>query len=143
MERCLVSSQLNGGEPYTPDEHDLWRIDLLVRQAADLIEHSTADRAMRESDERLQAELEAMRRLQQIGTLFVYEGNMEKVLGEIVEAAIAISGADFGNIQLLDTQSSTLKIAAQRGLPKWWVDFWNEVAEGHGAGGRRLSAEDA
>ena len=25
------------GVPYTPDEHDLWRIDLLVRQAADLI----------------------------------------------------------------------------------------------------------
>ena len=126
------------GIPYTPDERDLWRIDLLVRQASDLIENSIAEQALRESEERLQAELDAMTRLHQIGTLFAHEGNMENVLGEIVEAAIAISGADFGNIQLLDTQSSTLKIVAQRRLPKWWVDFWNEVSEGHGVCGTAL-----
>jgi len=38
--------------PYTPDEHDLWRIDLLVRQAADLMEHSQAEEELRKSEER-------------------------------------------------------------------------------------------
>jgi len=38
------------GKPYSPDEHDLWRIDLLVRQAADLIEAARAERALRESE---------------------------------------------------------------------------------------------
>ncbi len=34
--------------PHVPDEHDLWRIDLLARQAADLIEHKQAEQALRE-----------------------------------------------------------------------------------------------
>jgi PAS domain S-box-containing protein len=38
--------------PYTPDEHDLWRIDLLARQAADLIEHAKAEEVLRLSEEK-------------------------------------------------------------------------------------------
>jgi PAS domain S-box-containing protein len=34
----ILTTQWN--VPYTPDKHDLWRIDLLARQAADLIEHA-------------------------------------------------------------------------------------------------------
>jgi PAS domain S-box-containing protein len=41
------------GEPYTPDEHDLWRIDLLARQAADLIEYTRAEVALRQTVEEL------------------------------------------------------------------------------------------
>ncbi len=39
--------------PHVAAEHDLWRIDLLVRQAADLIEHNRAEAALRESEETL------------------------------------------------------------------------------------------
>jgi PAS domain-containing protein len=39
--------------PHTPDDHDLWRIDLLVRQAADLIEHARAQAALRASNHEL------------------------------------------------------------------------------------------
>ena len=42
------------GVPYTPDEHDLWRIDLLVRQAADLIDHSRAEEALLKSRDELE-----------------------------------------------------------------------------------------
>ena len=42
------------GIPYTPDEHDLWRIDLLARQAADLIELSQAEEALRASRDELE-----------------------------------------------------------------------------------------
>ena len=235
------------GTPYTPDEHDLWRIDLLVRQAADLIEYEKAEEALRdayervtwlarfpeqnpnpivrasadgtvlycnpactkhhgwkceveqvlpkellplisramskgsiqedvqldgrvyiiwvepfpgegyanvygrditerkrseealrEREKRLVADLEAMTRLQKIGTLFVSEGNLESVLGEIVEAAIAISGADFGNLQLLNPESSDLHIAAQRGFPTWWLDSWKRAAKGQGTCGTAL-----
>ena len=107
----------------------------LLREIA---ERKNAETELQKSEERLQAELNAVTRLQQIGTLFVHEGNTENLLGEIVEAAIAISGADFGNIQLLDTESSKLRIAAQRRLPKWWIDFWNEVSEGQGVCGTAL-----
>ncbi len=67
-------------------------------------------------EEALAAELAALRRLYQLATRFVREGELDIVLEEIVEAAIAITGADAGNLQLLD-ESGLLKIAAQRGFP--------------------------
>jgi len=84
------------------------------------------------------ADLEAMTRLHELGSLFVREGNLEPVLVEIVDAAIAISGADFGNIQLLHAESSDLKIVAHRGFPDWWLEFWNSVSTGQGVCGTAL-----
>jgi PAS domain S-box-containing protein len=40
-------------KPHSPDERDLWRIDLLVRQAADLIEMARAKEALRTSESTL------------------------------------------------------------------------------------------
>ena len=42
------------GLPYSPDEHDLWRIDLLVRQAADLIEYIRAEEALKKARDELE-----------------------------------------------------------------------------------------
>lgn len=73
---------------------------------------------------------------------------LETALTEIIDAAIGISSADFGNIQLLDPTTSELKIAAQRGFPKWWLEFWDRVSRGRGACGtalevgRRVIVED-
>src|SRR6185437_2413462 len=88
---------------------------------------------------RLARDLEAMTRLQDVGYLFVRGGDLEPVLGQIVEAAIAISRADFGNMQLL-LPNSSLRIAAQRGFPQWYVDYWNEVTAGNGSCGTALAA---
>ena len=41
-----------------------------------------------------------MKMLQNLGMLYIHEGNLEPILTEVVDAAIAITGADFGNIQL-------------------------------------------
>ena len=51
---------------------------------------------------RLKTDLAAMNMLQKIGMLYIHQGNLKPVLTEIVETAVAITGADFGNIQLLD-----------------------------------------
>jgi len=93
---------------------------------------------LRQAHERMKADLEAMTRLQRLGSLFVREGNLEPVLAEIVAAAIAVSGADFGNIQLLDAESKDLKIVAHRGFPDWWLEFWNSVSKGQGVCGTAL-----
>jgi two-component system CheB/CheR fusion protein len=93
---------------------------------------------LRLAQDRMSADLEAMTRLHRLGSLFVREGNLEPVLVEIVDAAIAISGADFGNIQLLDAESSDLRIVAQRGFPDWWLEFWNSVSRGQGVCGTAL-----
>jgi PAS domain S-box-containing protein len=88
--------------------------------------------------ETLSADLDAMTRLQKLATLFVRERTLESVLEEIVDVAIAISGADFGNIQLIDAATSDLKIVAQRGFPEQWLEFWNHVSKGQGVCGTAL-----
>ena len=42
------------GVPHVPDEHDLWRIDMLVRLAADLIEHKKAEEVLKKLNEKLE-----------------------------------------------------------------------------------------
>ena len=93
---------------------------------------------LRQGQKELEKSLNAMRRMQTLGSLFLREGNLQSILVETVEVAIAISGADFGNLQVLDPQSSKLTIAAQHGFPDWWLDFWSNVGNGEGACGIAL-----
>ncbi len=44
--------------PHTPDEHDLWRLDLLVRQAADLLEQKRAEEALRKANASLEQKVQ-------------------------------------------------------------------------------------
>ena len=97
-----------------------------------------AERVVRQSEQRLRADLDAMTRLQRLGTLFVIQDNLEPVLGEIVDAAMAIAQADFGNIQLLDPLTGALRVAAQRGFETWWVEYWDSVAASRGACARAM-----
>lgn len=64
--------------------------------------------------------------------------NLRDQLSELVDTAIAITQADFGNIQLLDSTTGDLNIMVQRGFPDWWVNYWNSVSRGHGVYGITL-----
>jgi PAS domain S-box-containing protein len=104
----------------------------------DITQRKVAEQALRESERRLAADLDAMTRLQRIGSLYVRERKMHAVLDEIVDAATAIAGADMGNIQVLDTRTGRLRIIAQRGFGKSWLDFWNDVPAASGSCGAAL-----
>jgi hypothetical protein len=110
------------------------------------VAHDITER--KQAEDALTDNLVATTRLQQIGALFVKEGQLADVLGEIVDAAIALTHANMGNIQLFDAQSGSLRIAAYRGFDQPFLDFWNAVAEGQGACGtamrnaQRVIAED-
>ena len=49
--------------PHSPDEHDLWRIDLLSRQAADMIEQVETEKELRDSEERFRTMANAIPQL--------------------------------------------------------------------------------
>jgi two-component sensor histidine kinase/HAMP domain-containing protein len=118
-------------------------LKVVTASKADLEQEATerkrAEEALRESENLLRTDLEAMNMLQKLGTLYIREGNLEPVFAKIVDTAIAITAADFGNIQLVDPVLSDLRIAAQRGFPDWWLDYWNTVSKGKGACGTALS----
>jgi PAS domain S-box-containing protein len=97
----------------------------------------TSSRTAREAEDELAHTLRVMTRLQEIAALYVQAGNLQPILLAIVDAAIEFADADYGNIQLIDG-AGTLRIAAHRGFPQWWLDFWNSVNHGNGACGTAL-----
>jgi GAF domain-containing protein len=87
------------------------------------------------------ADLEAMTKLREVGALFAREGNLDSVLGEIVDAAITISGSDFGTIQLLNCETGDLEIVAHRGFPQWWLTSGAAYIAEWERAGQRWSAQ--
>jgi PAS domain S-box-containing protein len=80
------------------------------------------------------AELQALKRLNAIGNHCVRAGDdLESCLTEILDAAIAFTGADKGNIQLLDHTSSVLEIAVHQGFARPFLDFFARVDRGDAA----------
>lgn len=91
------------------------------------------------AQERIASDLQAMIRLHEVGTLCVGEGsNQQKCLRAILQLAIATTGAEKGNIQLLDPASGTLKIAAQQGFGAEFLGFFAVVDDGTSACGAAM-----
>jgi signal transduction histidine kinase len=111
--------------------------DITGRRRAEQEKQHLMDK-ITDAQKQTSSDLAAMTMLQKLGTLSLQEGKLEPILIEIVDAAIAISGADFGNIQLLDPETHDLKIVAYRGYPGWWLDFWSTVSKGKGTCGTAL-----
>ncbi|MBS0171047.1 MAG: PAS domain S-box protein [Nitrospira sp.] len=85
-------------------------------------------RVRRESEARMAAELEAMTRLCETGNRCVQAGEeVTRCLDQFVEAAIALTGASKGNLQVLNRTTGALTIAAHRGFEKSFLDFFAEV----------------
>jgi PAS domain S-box-containing protein len=94
--------------------------------------------ARKEAEMALQTDVSATKLLAELGRISTREDDLKPVLTAVVDTAIVTTGADFGNIQLLDPASGDLKIAAQRGFPRWWIKFWDHVSKGQGVCGTAL-----
>jgi len=121
--------------------------ELLARVRANL----ELARTRREARLRLAADLHAMTRLREVGERCIRAGNeVDRCLEDILDAAIEITGADRGLIQILDPGSSALKVAAQRGFENLSLDFFADTREAEaspcraaGQSAQRAIAEDA
>src|SRR5579872_4241296 len=95
--------------------------ELLARVSARL----DIARLQHDAEQRITANLDAMTRLHEIGNLCTRTGDdMAKCLDEIVAAAINLTEAEKGNLQLLDGNSGALTIAAQRGFKEALSNFF-------------------
>ena len=82
--------------------------------------------ALAAAKDRLAADLARMSRLQEISTRLVGQGDLTSLLEEIVQAAMDITGADMGNIQLRD-EAGAMQIAAHSGFGQPFLDFLNRL----------------
>jgi GAF domain-containing protein len=89
-------------------------------------EIAKAEQQARELKLQLDAELRRAYRIHEISTRLMSKSSVNAVLNEILRAAIEVTEADLGNIQLID--QGILHIVAQRGCPREFLEFFREVS---------------
>lgn len=101
--------------------------------ANDITEREQIEEAHRRSDQRSALDLQAMTRLQEVGAICARTGNtLNESLETILQAAITLTGADKGNIQLID-ESGALTIAAHSGFDESFLSHFARVGPEHAA----------
>ena len=117
------------------------------RLAAAQVELREAHDRLTESEARLVSELTGMTRLHEVSTRLGRPGDRDAQLVEIVDAALAVTGADMGMIQLREQSDGPLRTVASRGLARPFLELF-DAAEDPGADdpalrrGERLVIED-
>jgi PAS domain S-box-containing protein len=107
--------------------------------ARDITQRKRAEDALRASQARIAADLQAMTTLYQVGNSCVNADiTSDQCLDSILKAAISITRADKGNIQLLDPESGSLVIAAHRGFEEPFLNFFAHVHHNNTACGTAL-----
>ena len=115
----------------------------------DITRLKVAEEELRESQAHLAAELETMGRLHQVSMRLFGARELGTALHEILEASMALDGADFGNVQLYNPEKGVLEIVAQRGFQREFLDFFSVVTVDDDSacaramrGGERVIIED-
>jgi len=122
---------------HEPTERQLRLFDVLARQAAHFIERRKAEEELRESEARLAelsrslaVEVDALRIFHRINSLFIQQADIESVYMDILDAAISLTGADCGDLQLAVEGGQALEIAVHTGLGPDFVRYFHRVSGG-------------
>lgn len=122
----IAAANRAGG--YTEDEKET--LEALAPAIYEVLMRKRAEEALKESEERLADEFNAVMRIQKISANYVQEGDFESILYNILKAAIMISGAYKGTLQLLRPGTERLEIAAQLGFDQSYIDFLSLMSRG-------------
>jgi PAS domain S-box-containing protein len=93
----------------------------------DISGQKKAEEGLRQSRAQLSAELSTMSQLHELSTRLLACHDLPAALHEVLDAAIDLLGAAFGNIQLHEPKTGTLLIAAQRGFEKDFLSHFQAV----------------
>jgi PAS domain S-box-containing protein len=99
----------------------------LVEEVAERV-WASVERAKAESA--IAADLRDMQVLQQLSEHLVLENDADVIYQELVEAAITLTAADAGTIQLFDEETQDLVLLATRGFEKQFTDHFLRVKSG-------------
>ena len=86
--------------------------------------------ARKQAEARIAANLRDMTRLNELSNKLVRESaEIGENLNAALETAIALAGAEKGNLQLFNSETGTLAIAAQRGFEASFLEFFEYVRD--------------
>jgi two-component system, chemotaxis family, CheB/CheR fusion protein len=118
------------------------QVDGVVVTFIDMTAIKQAETALRESERKLEDELNIMQVLHRTTTTVMTAttvGTMQSALEEILSAAMMLTGADFGDVQLLDVDLQKLRILVQRGFGSAFLEAFESVGPEDGTScGRAL-----
>ncbi|WP_440945069.1 PAS domain S-box protein [Methanosarcina sp. T3] len=99
----------------------------------EILERKRVENELIKLKEKLEVEVRNTKILHGLSTQYIEGSDSDSLFQNIVEAAIAITKADKGNIQILDPSTGKLKIAAQRGFDLPFLEFFEFVDAGDAA----------
>jgi PAS domain S-box-containing protein len=125
---------------YAPTFDASGAVDGWEAALVDVTDHRRHEEELDELRSRLAADLTVMTMLHDVGTRFVRGGDLSLLLEHVMDTAIAISGADLGmgNIRLRDPESGALRIVAQRGFRREFLEFFALTTEDVGSWGTAM-----
>jgi len=85
-------------------------------------------------------EPEAMRRLHAVAGDLHGAAGLGSLLPRVLDGALSLMGADFGNIQLLDPATGSLWLVTQSGFGPEFLDYFAVVDDDHSACGKAAQA---
>lgn len=85
--------------------------------------------------------LRTLRHLRNVSAWPASQRNFDQICDKIVETAIALSGADMGNLQLLDAERGLLKITACRGFEPAFREHFASVYRGQATCGEAMAKQ--
>jgi PAS domain S-box-containing protein len=89
-------------------------------------------------EKELAADLEAMRRLNDLSRKLLAADGLESVLKELLDETIDLQHASFGMVQIFDPRANTLELVAQHGFEQEVVDYFRFVEGESTACGRAI-----
>ena len=99
---------------WTPAEVSL--IEDVAQRAGDAIARVCAEFSLRESEARLAAELNGLKRLHDLTERLLATPNLSSALDEVLGAALALHETQMGTIRVLDPASQSLRLVAHHGF---------------------------
>ncbi|HYX66822.1 MAG TPA: MEDS domain-containing protein [Burkholderiales bacterium] len=91
-------------------------LELRNRQGQDALTRKQHD--LEVAHQRLAAEHETMARFHQLSVRLISQSDVQKTLGDVLDAVMRLQRADLGTIELQDPESGTLQLVAQRGFTR-------------------------
>jgi PAS domain S-box-containing protein len=104
----------------------------IARQLGFILGRNYAEKALSETEARLESELVAAQQLQQISSQLILASDVEVLYQEILDAAVAVMRSDFASMQMFHPERGELELLAHRGFEPSSVAFWQWVRPGAG-----------
>ncbi|HME90138.1 MAG TPA: histidine kinase dimerization/phospho-acceptor domain-containing protein, partial [Myxococcaceae bacterium] len=107
-----------------------WRLEQLLRES---------EERYRELFERLAVEHAALARLHKLSARLASQDELQTLLDAVLDAAMDLTGAPRGTLQVYDSATESLHIVCSRGFERDFLDFFAIVERQNGSFGRAMS----